>query len=234
MLKLTVACPDVVTAIERQTAEIVVLRASVDAQTKVLSSLTAVVTDIYVLARRLTRPATPENLRPVYKGEQFMPDKDLQIYGLAANLPVDKDVITRHLKVSVDGAVVSDQDYPASTTNFGDFKFPQDSTVDVELVDYDDATPPNPSTPLAVSFPAADKSSPAAPTGLNVTYLGEEQVDRTPGTPAVPVEPVTPDPNATNPTVPTEPPVEPAPVDPAPADPVPVEPADPVNPDDAG
>lgn len=89
--------------------------------------------------------------------------------------PAAADVVERLLTVTVDGQEVADaaKTFEPSATDLGVVNVPQGSSVVLSLVDVDDAG--NKSEPALLAFSAEDTLPPAAPGGLGVTLVGEEE-----------------------------------------------------------
>lgn len=94
------------------------------------------------------------------------------LYSVTAAPPVDADVVTRTLTITVNGEVVATKDYPADTTTFDEVSAEQGAAVVLTLVDTDDAG--NPSQPAVSEFTATDTIPPAAPGSFGVTLVREE------------------------------------------------------------
>lgn len=89
--------------------------------------------------------------------------------------PAAADVVERVLTVTVDGQEVVDaaKTFEASATDLGTVSVPQGSAVVLSVVDVDDAG--NKSDPALLAFAAEDTLPPAAPGGLGVVLVGEEE-----------------------------------------------------------
>lgn len=91
-------------------------------------------------------------------------------YAVSAAPPVDKDVVSRRLTVTVNGEAKT-TDYTADATDLGEVGAKEGDLVVLVLVDVDDAG--NVSAPAEISFTAADTLPPAAPE-FGVTLVREE------------------------------------------------------------
>jgi hypothetical protein len=96
---------------------------------------------------------------------------DMLVYAVSAAPPVDKDVVSRHLTVTVNGEARPKVDFGPAATDLGEFSAEEGDLVVVVLVDTDDAG--NASLPGEVSFTAADTLPPATPV-ISVTLVREE------------------------------------------------------------
>lgn len=96
---------------------------------------------------------------------------DILTYVINAAAPVDADVVQRELIASVNGETVSTTVWSGTAVDLGVISVPQDSQVELTLVDIDDAG--NRSAPAVVTFVAADTVPPQAPGGIGVTLVGE-------------------------------------------------------------
>jgi hypothetical protein len=93
------------------------------------------------------------------------------VYAVSAAPPVDKDVVSRHLTVTVNGEARPKVDFGPDATDLGEFSAEEGDLVVVVLVDKDDAG--NSSSPAEVSFTAADTLPPATPE-FDVVLVREE------------------------------------------------------------
>ena len=91
-------------------------------------------------------------------------------YAVSAAPPVDKDVVSRRLTVTVNGEAKT-TDYTADAPDLGEVGAKEGDLVVLVLVDVDDAG--NVSAPAEISFTAADTLPPAAPE-FGVTLVREE------------------------------------------------------------
>jgi len=96
---------------------------------------------------------------------------DLITYRVSAGAPVSGDVVSRLVTIVVDAVPQGTTSYAGTVIDFGNITVPQDSNVEVQLVDVDDAG--NKSAPASISFVAADTIPPAQPGFLGVTIVGE-------------------------------------------------------------
>ncbi len=110
---------------------------------------------------------------------------DVLTYRVSAGTPVDADVVSRVLSVTVNGEEKGSTSYPVSA-DLGVVVVPQDSVVKLSLVDVDDAG--NVSPAAEYEFTAVDTLPPAQPGFLGVTLVSE--------TPAPVVEPTPEEPTA--------------------------------------
>jgi hypothetical protein len=95
-------------------------------------------------------------------------------YRVSVNAPVDADVVSRELTVTVNGVESTVVTAAGTATDLGSVDVPQDSKVVLSLVDIDDAG--NKSAPATVEFTALDTLAPAQPGGFNVTLVSEKVV----------------------------------------------------------
>jgi hypothetical protein len=94
------------------------------------------------------------------------------VYVVTAAPPVDQDVVSRRLTVSVNGETDQYVEYPADTTQFGELSFEQGDEVTLALSDVDDAG--NVSVPALLEFVASDTIPPSKPGSFGVTLVREE------------------------------------------------------------
>lgn len=94
---------------------------------------------------------------------------DILTYRVDVAPPVDADVVSRELTVSIDGAATVYTAEPG--TAFNVFDAVQGSNVKLELVDIDDAG--NRSQPAVVEFVATDTLPPSTPVGFTVEVIAE-------------------------------------------------------------
>jgi hypothetical protein len=99
-------------------------------------------------------------------------------YRVSVNAPVDGDVVSRVLTVTVNGVESTVVTAAGDATDLGSVDVPQDSLVVLSLVDVDDAG--NKSEPATVEFTAVDTLAPAQPGGFNVTLVSEKVVTDAP------------------------------------------------------
>lgn len=111
----------------------------------------------------------PVLLNVVQTGRDFM--KDLLTYQVTVAAPVDADVVTRQLTVTVDGVSEGTRAFEGAATDLGTLEVLQDSNVVLTLVDVDDAG--NLSEPAVVNFVATDTLPPSAPGAFSVTLVSE-------------------------------------------------------------
>jgi len=124
---------------------------------------------------------------------------DVLTYVVSAASPVDGDVVSRVLTVSVNGVEQGSSTFAGTAVDFGTVTVPQEADVKLTLVDVDDAG--NASLPAEYYFVAVDTVAPAVPGSFGVTLVGETTVPE-PGVasePAIEPEPgVTPAPEASD------------------------------------
>jgi len=98
---------------------------------------------------------------------------DILTYRVLVGPVVDADVVTRELSVYVDGSDVAREvrAYEPSATELGDVLVAQGSSVELRVVDIDDAG--NRSEPAVLAFVAEDTLPPAQPGTLGVTLVSE-------------------------------------------------------------
>jgi hypothetical protein len=99
---------------------------------------------------------------------------DVLTYVVSAASPVDGDVVSRVLTVSVNGVEQGSATFAGSAIDLGTVTVPQDADVKLTLVDIDDAG--NLSLPAEYYFVAVDTVAPAIPGGFGVTLVGETTV----------------------------------------------------------
>jgi hypothetical protein len=124
----------------------------------------------------------------LFKGETMA---NVLTYRVSVTAPVDGDVVSRELTVTVNGVELTVVHAVGNATDLGSVDVPQDSRVALSLVDVDDAG--NRSAPATVEFTAVDTLAPAQPGGFNVTLVGETVVADVPV-----VEESTPETDTTN------------------------------------
>jgi hypothetical protein len=135
-----------------------------------LLSILVFVLAFLVRQRMDKRPAAPVLLGVVQlRSDESM--ADVLSYTVTAALPVDADVVSRMLTITVNGEDMGTVDVPVDSTELSVFSAPQDAEVTLTLVDVDDAG--NKSEPAVYSFVATDTIAPAQPGGLGVTLTGE-------------------------------------------------------------
>ncbi len=98
---------------------------------------------------------------------------DILTYRVSVGPVVDADVVTRELSVYVNGADVAREvrAYEPTVTELGDVLVEQGSSVELRVVDIDDAG--NRSEPAVLAFVAEDTLPPAQPGSLGVTLVAE-------------------------------------------------------------
>jgi hypothetical protein len=135
-----------------------------------LLSILVLVLCFLVLRSTYRKPAAPVLLGVVQlRSDESM--ADVLSYTVTAALPVDADVVSRLLTITVNGEDMGTAEVPVDSTELSVFSAPQDADVTLTLVDVDDAG--NKSEPAVYSFVAADTLAPAQPGGLGVTLTGE-------------------------------------------------------------
>ena len=117
-------------------------------------------------------------------------------YSVSVAAPVDADVVSRVLTVTVNGVEQPAVTLAGNATDLGSVDVPQDSQVVLSLVDVDDAG--NKSEPATVEFTALDTLAPAQPGGFNVTLVSEKVVADAPVVETPVVEESTPETDTTN------------------------------------
>ena len=116
--------------------------------------------------------SVPQGLRVVLlKGETMA---NVLTYRVSVNAPVDGDVVSRELTVTVNGVESTVVTTVGTATDLGSVEVPQDALVVLSLVDVDDAG--NKSPPATVEFTAVDTLAPSQPGGFNVTLVSEKVV----------------------------------------------------------
>jgi len=116
--------------------------------------------------------SVPSGLRVVLlRGETMA---NVLTYNVSVNAPVDGDVVSRELTVTVNGVELMVVNAVGNATDLGSVDVPQDALVVLSLVDVDDAG--NKSAPATVEFTAVDTLAPAQPGGFNVTLVSEKVV----------------------------------------------------------
>lgn len=130
---------------------------------------------VFVLAFLVLQNIEKKPAAPVLLGVvQLRSDKsmaDVLSYTVTAALPVDADVVSRLLTITVNGEDMGTAEVAVDLTELSVFSAPQDAAVTLTLVDVDDAG--NKSEPAVYSFVATDTLAPAQPGGLGVTLTGE-------------------------------------------------------------
>jgi hypothetical protein len=144
---------------------------------------------LFVMAQFLAAPLSPIGLR-VFQIRSNSTMADLLTYRVSVGPVVDADVVTRELSVYVDGADVPREvrEYAPTVTDLGDVVVAQGSSVELRVVDIDDAG--NRSEPAVLTFVAEDTLPPAQPGALGVTLVSETRV---PDAVVTPEPEVTPD-----------------------------------------
>jgi hypothetical protein len=94
------------------------------------------------------------------------------VYEVVAAPPVDGDVVSRRLTVTVNGSPREPVDHAAGTTVFPELSVEQDDVVVLALSDVDDAG--NVSEPAVYEFVAVDTIPPAKPGEFGVRLVREE------------------------------------------------------------
>lgn len=133
--------------------------------------------------------SVPQGLRVVLLKGEIM--ANVLTYRVSVNAPVDGDVVSRELTVTVNGVESTVVTTAGNATDLGSVDVPQDALVVLSLVDVDDAG--NKSPPATVEFTAVDTLAPAQPGGFNVTLVSEKVVVDVPA-----VEESTPETDTTN------------------------------------
>jgi hypothetical protein len=141
--------------------------------TAAINSLAAGIRGLTAQLVRMSRPSRPSGLTAHLQGER-MATKKFLTYSVQANPPSDSTVVTRRLRLTVDGVAVSSKDYSKDAA-FENFEVAAGAAVQLYLTDLDDVG--NESTPDAISFTAQDTIPPAGPSGLGVSTLSERDQD---------------------------------------------------------
>lgn len=94
------------------------------------------------------------------------------VYSISAGPPVDADVVSRELTVSIAGAAGTPATFTGTATDLGEVKAEQGAEVILSLVDIDDAG--NRSEAAVVTFTATDTIPPAKPGEFGVSLVREE------------------------------------------------------------
>jgi len=100
---------------------------------------------------------------------------DVLTYQVTVGAPVDHDVVSRQLTVTVDGVSEGSKSYEGAATDLGTIEVAQNSNVVLSLVDVDDAG--NYSEPAVVEFVASDTLRPSTPGSFSVTLVSERPSD---------------------------------------------------------
>jgi hypothetical protein len=103
------------------------------------------------------------------------PMSDVLTYQVTVGAPVDHDVVSRQLTVTVDGVSNDARFYDGGATDLGTIEVVQNSNVVLSLVDVDDAG--NYSEPAVVEFVASDTLRPSTPGSFSVTLVSERPAD---------------------------------------------------------
>ena len=103
--------------------------------------------------------------------------KELLTYQVTVAAPVDYDVVSRQLTVTVDGVAEGTRTYDGGATDLGSIEVLQNSNVVLTLVDVDDAG--NYSEPAVIDFVAADTLRPSTPGAFSVVLVSERPADST-------------------------------------------------------
>jgi hypothetical protein len=124
----------------------------------------------YLTWRTLAVPTSaPVGLRVIQLRSNQM--ADMLSYKVSAGVPVDGDVVSRVVTVTVNGESKGSTSYAGDSVELGVISVPQDSNVVLTLVDVDDAG--NSSEPATVTFVAVDTVAPTQPGFFGVTLVGE-------------------------------------------------------------
>jgi hypothetical protein len=107
---------------------------------------------------------------------------DLLTYSVVAAAVTDSDVVSRELVVAVNGETQPAVYFASNMTDLGTVTALQNSSVELTLVDVDDAG--NRSEPASLVFVALDTLAPSAPGSIGVTLVSETTV--TPDEPVAP------------------------------------------------
>ena len=120
----------------------------------------------------------PQALLAFQIGRDFM--KEILTYQVTVAAPVDPDVVSRQLSVTVDGVAEGTRTFDGGATDLGAIEVVQNSNVILTLVDVDDAG--NYSEPAVIDFVAADTIRPQMPGAFNVVLVSERAVEEVPPT----------------------------------------------------
>lgn len=93
-------------------------------------------------------------------------------YSIVVDAPVDADVVSRELVVTVDGVAQDPIVFGGTTTDLGTVDVPEGANVVLALTDIDDAG--NVSDPAVVDFVAADTLRPGQPGAFTVSLIAEK------------------------------------------------------------
>lgn len=94
------------------------------------------------------------------------------VYSVSAGPPVDADVVSRELTVSIAGAAGTPATFSGTATDLGEVKADHGAEVILSLVDIDDAG--NRSEAAVVTFTATDTIPPSKPGEFGVSLVREE------------------------------------------------------------
>lgn len=114
-------------------------------------------------------PGVPANLRVVQTRRDSM--ANILTYSISVAAPVDADVVSRELVVTVDGVSRDSVEFSGTSTDLGSIDVPEGASVQLSLVDVDDAG--NSSVPASVDFVAADTLAPGQPGAFTVSLVAE-------------------------------------------------------------
>jgi hypothetical protein len=114
-------------------------------------------------------PGVPANLRVVQTRRDSM--ANILTYSISVAAPVDADVVSRELVVTVDGVSRDSVEFSGTSTDLGSIDVPEGASVQLSLVDMDDAG--NASVPASVDFVAADTLAPGQPGAFTVSLVAE-------------------------------------------------------------
>lgn len=115
---------------------------------------------------------TPSGLMVMQLRSESM--ADILKYSVSAPAPVDGDVVSRILTVTVNGVEQPAVPLAGNATDLGTIEAPQDAQVVLSLVDVDNAGLKSP--PATLEFTAEDTIAPAQPGAFTVTLVGERVV----------------------------------------------------------
>jgi hypothetical protein len=126
---------------------------------------------VFYLISKIARamPDVPANLRVVQLRRDSM--TNILTYSVSVAAPVDADVVSRELIVTVDGVNQDTVEFSGTATDLGNIDVPEGASVQLSLVDVDDAG--NESVPATVDFVAADTLAPGQPGAFNVSLVAE-------------------------------------------------------------
>ena len=117
---------------------------------------------------------TPSGLMVVQLRSESMANVLTYTYSVSVAAPVDADVVSRILVVTVNGVEQPANALAGDATDLGAIEAPQGALVVLSLTDVDDAG--NKSVPATIEFTAEDTLAPAQPGAFTVTLVSEKVV----------------------------------------------------------